>query len=306
MNISKMFSAIDTHVLGETFRIVTHSPIILSSNDVIDNNEQLQKNFTNVKNLLINEPRGHRGINGCLVLPSKVADYQLLFFTHHDVAEFKYEGILASLTALLETGNIEQTVNNVYLVETIKGIYRVSVNMEQDDIHDLQLIISESEIINKDDSSTSVCIENDRHYVVSELPSYIPTIDLTYLDLINKWGVNERERLDKLKVDYQGIILVEKMEASRDEFKSVTFEKDNYILRSPGIDSIIAIYESYANDPALLDEITVNTIFNSQLSVRRDETLPKQYSLTMRPYVTGSLEFIFDVEDPLKDGFLLK
>src|SRR5690625_2878866 len=114
MILEKVFTTVDTHVLGETYRIVTQSPIQFTGTNINENDEFLQNNYAIEKKLILNEPRGHRGINGCIVLPSTKADYQLLFFNHEGVSCFQYEGLFASLTALLETGNISRTKDNLY------------------------------------------------------------------------------------------------------------------------------------------------------------------------------------------------
>lgn len=84
MNILQYFSTIDVHVAGEAFRIVTNSSIKFYEENIEKANDRLRTSFTHEKNLLLNEPRGHRGMHGCLVLPTKLADVRVLFFQHED------------------------------------------------------------------------------------------------------------------------------------------------------------------------------------------------------------------------------
>lgn len=79
MNFHKSFQTIDTQVVGEAFRIIVQSPIMLMHEDILEADHQLNTQFEDTKQLLLNEPRGHRGMNGCLVLPSAIASYRLLF-----------------------------------------------------------------------------------------------------------------------------------------------------------------------------------------------------------------------------------
>ena len=43
-------------------------------------------------------------MHGCIVCSSKMGDFRLLFFNHKEVSPFKYEGLIATLTALVKQG----------------------------------------------------------------------------------------------------------------------------------------------------------------------------------------------------------
>src|SRR5690625_731695 len=163
MLVNKMYTSIDTHVLGEAFRIVIQSPIMLADIDVHRNNEQLQNNFATEKRLILNEPRGHRGINGCIIAPSKVAHYQLLFFNHDYAPRFKYEGLAASLTALLETGNLNNTKDDLYQIETIKGIYTLEANIVNGEVMSIIIENKDAKVINSSENHYKVNIDGDRN-----------------------------------------------------------------------------------------------------------------------------------------------
>ena len=139
MNYEKMYCTIDTHVVGEAFRIVIQSPITFTGVDVNTNHMELANNFETEKNLLLNEPRGHRGMNGCIVTSSLTADFQLLFFNHEGGNNFKYEGLLATVTALLETGNLKRNADDSYKVETVHGIYTVQAQVDNQEVTAVEL-----------------------------------------------------------------------------------------------------------------------------------------------------------------------
>ncbi|MFD2129884.1 proline racemase family protein [Pseudogracilibacillus auburnensis] len=304
MLINKMFSSIDVHVLGEAYRIVVQSPILLSNGDVHVNNQVLQNNFSTEKKLLLNEPRGHRGINGCLILPSKTANYQLLFFNHENVATFKYEGLAASLTALLETGNLQRTKDDIYQIETNKGIYNIEANIVNGEVINIQIENKHAHIMELSDEFRKVSIDNDRNYLVYELPNFIKSIDIINLEAITTWGIEKTSQLNEQSVCYEGVILTKKQASSLQHFKTVTFEKDGYIKRTPGIDSTVAIFTSVVKDAST--NIQNETIFKSRLTATKVTGSEGKYILRLRPFVTGSHQFILDNDDPLKNGFLLK
>jgi proline racemase len=305
MNIKKMYSTIDTHVAGEAFRIVIQSPIRLHGSDVQANHDALKNNFTNVKNLLLNEPRGHRGMHGCVVAPSQTADFSLLFFNHEDVSNFKYEGLLATVTALIETGNLDESVDKLHKVETVNGIYSVKAIVENQEVTSVSIESEACCEINANPDYVSVSVDNARNYLLYTLPDSIPGIELEHLAALNHWGLEKRTKLTNDNIDYAGVVVVESVPSSPDKIRSVTFEKDGYILRSPGIDSTFAILTSLVNKEAGQFKIENVSIFGSSLTAKRLSEDALRFSVETEAFVTGAHEFIFDQDDPLKDGFLL-
>lgn len=304
MLVNKMYTSIDTHVLGEAFRIVVQSPIMLADIDVHRNNEQLQNNFTTEKDLILNEPRGHRGINGCIIAPSKVANYQLLFFNHDHASSFKYEGLAASLTALLETGNLNHTKDDLYHIETVKGIFTLEANIVNGEVMSIIIENNNAKVIDFSDHYFKVNIDDDRYYYMYELPEHIETIDISNLESITNWGINKTATLNEKQENYEGVILVEKEPSILSQYKSVTFEKDGYIKRTPGIDSTIAIFTAIVRNETV--SIDNESIFGSKITALKASNNDKIFTLQFRPFVTGSHQFVFDNDDPLKSGFLLK
>ncbi|MCM3745040.1 proline racemase family protein [Sporosarcina luteola] len=305
MNYEKLYCTIDTHVVGEPFRIVIQSPIAFSGVDVNSNHTELANNFETEKNLLLNEPRGHRGMNGCIVTSSLTADFQLLFFTHKGGNNFKYEGLLATVTALIETGNLKRTTDDSYKVETAHGIYTVKAHVNDQEVTAVELesgvcTVTESEV----DAAAAVSVDNTRNYLIYNLPESIQGIGLEHLAAVSDWGIAKTVELTNANIAYDGVILVEKLQESSNSVRSVTFEKDGYILRSPGVDSSFALL-TLLNAQESITDLENESIFGSSLTVHSLLANEGRYSVTAVPFVTGSHEFIFDSEDPLKNGFIL-
>ncbi|MFJ8066451.1 proline racemase family protein [Psychrobacillus sp. NPDC096426] len=304
MNLEKLFSTIDTHVVGEAFRIVIQSPITFLGSDIMSNHDKLKNNFENEKNLLLNEPRGHRGMHGCVVTSSSIADFGLLFFNHEAVTNFKYEGLLATVTALIETGNLNRKKEDIYTVETENGIYTVKANVNKQEVASVYLEGEASSEVNFTPDYLSIRVDNGRNYLLFTLPESIPNIELVHLASLNNWGMACATKLTKENVDFEGVIVVES-ETSPNKVKSVTFEKDGYILRSPGIDSTIAILASLLDRSVSISEIENESIFGSSLKAKVLSASERRFSIETEAFVTGTHEFILDEDDPLRNGFLL-
>ncbi|AOV08566.1 proline racemase family protein [Sporosarcina ureilytica] len=303
MSFGKLFSTIDTHVAGEAFRIVTNSSIRFHEDDVQAANDALVNGFEHERNLLLNEPRGHRGMHGCIVLPTKEADVRLLFFNHKGVSPFKYEGLLATLTALIETGTIAQKEDGIYTIETVQGIYTVKTVVKGGEVISTKIDSKTCSRLNEEKDADIVQVDNKRNYVIYECPTSIPAIELQHLAAIQQWGIQKTVELSNAGVQYEGVVLLEKDEGNASSVRSVTFEKDGYILRSPGIDTSFAILTSLDEQTVLKNE----SVFGSclEVSLTQSDERGKQFSVATEAFVTGTHNFILDEEDPLKEGFLL-
>lgn len=300
-----MYSTIDTHVAGEAFRIVIHSPIVLNEDSIALNHNRLQHNYQKEMKILLNEPRGHSDMNGCIILPSTVADYAILFFHDDDRSVFTYSGFVATITALIETGNIEETDNGIYTIETTEGIYEVHVTTDQEEVTAVY-IESAPCIVQEDVRRTVTFSDSKRSYRLFQLPSHIPEIHLDHLVKINAWGKETVAHVLEENKDISGIILVEPFSEDPNTVRSVTFKRDGSILRSPGFDSTCAILASLRLENKEVMELTNTSIFNSTLTGCVIEEKNDQFSIVTEGFVTGSHEFIVDQDDPFQSGFILK
>ena len=303
MDISNLFSTIDTQVLGENFRIIIQSPITFTVTDIKKKNELLQQNFVEEKKLLLNEPRGHRGVNGCLVFPSDTDSFELLFINHENSIPFKYEGVAASLTALLETGNLSPNSNGKYSVLTPYGRIYLSAILTANQVTAISINVSAVEKKSAGDS-TIICIDKHRNYKIATLPQSIGSIDINNLEALTKWGEGVIEQSITSKPELTGVLVAERLGNNR--FKSITFERDGYIRRTPGIDSTEAIIASFEDEIQHEKSIKNETIFSSQLIADKKEKDKENYRFQLRPFITGSHDFLLDQDDPLPKGFLLK
>ena len=303
MNLSKIYSTIDTHVAGEPFRIVTQSSMMLSKNDLILNNEILKKKYKKEKAFLLNEPRGHRGMTGCIITSSEIADYGLLFFSHEDV-DFKFGGLIASLTALLETGNLPVDQQGNYRIETIHGVYQLKANFMDGEVQEVYLESDESFFIESSHDYDVVHV-GPRIYLIYSLPSSIPSMELAHVSEITNWGRATVNKLKENNVEFDGVIMTEQNDKN-DYIRSVTFEKDGSIYRSANIDSTVAILTAKRQKSNEVEQLTNESIFGSYITVNYLVHKENRYSTRLKAFITGIHEFVYDEDDPFNDGFILK
>ncbi|ASK62341.1 hypothetical protein CFK37_09320 [Virgibacillus phasianinus] len=306
MQVEKLFSTIDTHVAGEPFRIIINSPMTLDVDVMTLNPEAIDQKFKHVKDLLLNEPRGYQGMNGCIVMPSKTADYACLFVQHGHKAAFTYSGLVATITALLETGNIAKHDNQVYQIETVYGIYSIEAVLEHYEVRCTRFACGECQVIDSNKNFKTVQIDGSRQYLMYTLPDSIPSISMEHLSAIMKWGKQTTQEIRKQHA-FAGIILTEPVSMEdHAAVRSVTFKKDGSILRSPGADSTFAILEAWLQESSHITTLTNQSIFNSTMTAELTNGTNHRFSMETQAFVTGMNQFIADQTDPLQHGFLLK
>ncbi|PID06320.1 MULTISPECIES: proline racemase family protein [unclassified Sporosarcina] len=300
MNLQRMFRTMDTQVFGEAYRIIVHSPFNFESLDALSNQKKLESHFDAEKNLLLNEPRGHRGMNGCIVGASAVADYQLLFLHHQEAINFKYEALLATTAALLEIGHLQRKKDGQYTVETVHGVWRVKAVVEQQEVTAVRMEVAEGKMVENDSEASCVKLTSGHMFYVYSLPASIKSLQLGQLSEILEWGAVQVKELKSQQKAFDGVILKEQL--TEHEYRSVTFEQDGYILRSPGIESTIALA---VNEQRTIGSLSNQSIFDSKIDIQLVPGDRGIFTVEGVPYITGSHEFILDPEDPLPKGFIL-
>lgn len=300
MILQKMFRTMDTQIFGEAYRIIVHSPFYFESLDPQSNQKKLESHFEAEKNLLLNEPRGHRGMNGCIVGPSAKADYQLLFLHHQEAIDFKYEALLATTAGLLEIGHLQRKEDGQYTVETVHGVWHVNAAVEQQEVTAVKMEVAEGKMLESDSEASCVELPSGHRFYVYPLPTTIESLQLGQLSEIMEWGAAKVKELKSQRKAFDGIILQEQL--ADHEYRSVTFEQDGYILRSPGIESTIALA---VKEQRTIDSLSNQSIFESKMEIQSVPGDRGIFSVEGVPYITGSHEFILDPEDPLPKGFIL-
>lgn len=302
MNFEKMYTTIDAHVEGEAFRVIVHSPFQLKAPKSLQEGIGKEGFLKETKQLLLNEPRGHRGMNGCIVLPANNADFSILFINHLHDKHFSYSGLIAALTVVLETGQIPVKQEGNYEIETIMGNVVLPATVVNEAVTEVQVMSSKCSVIKHAEDETIVKIDESRKYYIYKLPSSIATLTIENLSAIMKWGREAaKNHQDK---SFSGIILVE--ELSENHFKSVTYEQDGVILRSPGFDTSFALYARQLEDNEAVKQVINESVFGSQLIAKRANNSECHYSIKSRGFVTGEHRFIYDPDDPLDKGFILQ
>ncbi|ENQ3079144.1 proline racemase family protein [Bacillus cereus] len=317
MKIQKTYSTTDVHVAGEAFRVIKDVPFIHYQN-LEQLNEQFMHVFADEIYLLLNEPRGFAGLNGCLVVRaiSEEADAAVLFLNHEGTVPIHYGGIVAVITTLLECGHLQPRASNEYKIETLRGVVSVTALMEDDEVIS---VVIESEpchvvetnipLSHSNVNTQFSLVQADQLYAVFEKDDIAAEIRIEELSELKRWGQRMYQALES-KFPVRGIILMDDSHVKEGRIKTITFREDQYIVRSPGFESTKACYTSLLSKGRLYMEppFVNESIFGSTLTVQVAKQTEDGYKFTIksRGFITGMQMFVLDPTDPLPVGFLLK
>lgn len=306
MEFKTMLMTIDAHVSGEAYRILVNPSILFNGISIEENHRVMLNDFEQERKLLLREPRGHKGIKGCIVIASKIADFSLLFLSPDDTSDtFSYSGIIASLAALLETNMIPKNKDDLYEVETIYGILKVYAKLNQQSGIDFTIETKKWELVKKNDSYSIVRDQLNRKYFLFPLPSKFNSIHLDNVMELRNWGVekindlfSEHKRLDEL-------VIFKRVGNSPQHFRTITFTHDGNIIRSAGIESTFALHmnsyteNNFKKNNKIKNE---NIVGNTFVSTKKKN----KFVLSGRSFIYGLQQLIYDETDPFPEGFLLK
>ncbi|TPV42355.1 proline racemase family protein [Bacillus dicomae] len=313
MNIQKMYTAVDVHVNGEAFRVIKDVPCKYYYN-LEQLNEQFLSELVEEMQLLLNEPRGFIGLNGCIVVPSihKEVDAAVLFFNHEGSIPLHYGGIVAVITMLLESGYLKKRETNHYKIETLSGIFSVHAYVENDEVVSVSF---ESKLCYMIEGNLQVgnisysLIQADKVYAVVEKGASSPEIHIENISELKKWGESTLQAIQKQSL-IKRLILVDSSQKGKNHIKSITFHEDNFIVRSPGfVSTIVSYVHALFKNDYIADKPFINeSIFNSFITVEKvkKEETGYIFRFESRGFITGMQTFLLDPTDPFPTGFLLK
>ncbi|WHY76570.1 proline racemase family protein [Neobacillus sp. WH10] len=317
MRIEKAYSTIDVHVAGEAFRIIQNVPLI-QYQSLKELDEKFPAAFQEEINLLLNEPRGFAGLNGCLVVPpiNRGANAAVVFFNHEGTVPVHYGGIVAVMTALLECGHLKKKESSKYKIETVKGVIPVTAIMEKEEVVSVKLESDLCHVVDTDFPLSNPhlktkfsLVQSDQLYAVFQKRDIPINIQAEELADLNKWGQTVIQALDT-KIPVKGVILLDDAAIEERHIKTITFRNDCYIVRSPGFGPTLACYASLlSNGRVPVEGSLINeSIFGSELEMTAISPKESSYQfvMTSRGFITGMQTFILDPTDPLAAGFLLK
>jgi proline racemase len=126
-------TTLDAHAAGEPLRIITSGLPDLPGATILERRRYMREHLDHVRRALMWEPRGHYDMYGCVLTPpvTPTADLGVLFLHNQGYSTMCGHGVIALVTALLETGALpargpETPVN----LDTPAGLVRAVAHLD--------------------------------------------------------------------------------------------------------------------------------------------------------------------------------
>src|SRR6266704_2303830 len=128
-----VITTIDAHAAGEPLRIITTGLPELSGATILERRRYLQQHYDHIRKALMWEPRGHRDMYGAVLTQNvtREADLGVLFMHNEGYSTMCGHGIIALVTALLETGALAaKGLQTAVKLDTPAGLVRAIAHLD--------------------------------------------------------------------------------------------------------------------------------------------------------------------------------
>lgn len=110
LNLTRTIHTIDAHTGGEPLRIVTSGLPPVPGKNILEKRAWLKAERDDLRQFLMNEPRGHADMYGAYLLPptTPAADFGVIFIHNEGYSDMCGHGIIALGKVLVEMGYVER------------------------------------------------------------------------------------------------------------------------------------------------------------------------------------------------------
>ncbi len=111
MRTDRVFHSVDSHTEGMPTRVITGGFGVIPGSTMFERRAYFLEHLDHVRELLMNEPRGHAAMSGAILQPPTRpdADYGVLFIEVSGCLPMCGHGTIGVATVLVETGMVEVT-----------------------------------------------------------------------------------------------------------------------------------------------------------------------------------------------------
>jgi proline racemase len=326
----------DYHTAGEPFRILTGGVPELTGRSILDKRSYALENCDEVRQLVINEPRGHADMYGCYVTEPEDGDGDLgvVFFHNAGYSTACGHGTIALVTWALESGRLpvegertEVTVDapsgRLTTVAKVHGQKVTSVRFRNvpSFVHSTGVEVDTSSGPLKADISYGGAF-----YASVDCADLGMTVEPKRLDRFISLGREIKAQLEKEHTiehpddprlrDVYGVIFFERLPDEDGKLcqRNVTIFADGEVDRSPcgsGTSARLALLDAageLARGEELIHRSIVDTVFTA--AVVGDAAVTGYDAVITEvegsAFLTGRHEFVLDPNDPVKTGFTLR
>ncbi len=329
-------SAVDYHTAGEPFRIVSGGVPPLRGASVLERRRDAAERLDHIRQLLVNEPRGHADMYGCFVTPpdDDEGDLGVVFFHNAGYSTACGHGTIALVTWAIDSGVVpaREPVTEV-VVDAPSGRLRASARIEGGRVASVRFTNVPSYVEATDlevplgGGAISVDIAfGGAFYAVTPAEAVGCAVTAEHLPALIEHGRAIKqaieERVDVVHPliedlrDIYGVIFVDdtRREGAVLRQRNVAIFADGEVDRSPtgsGVSARLALLDASGELPrgdlletsGIAGPAFIGRVVGEAEVAGRPAVVTEVEGSAFR---TGSHEFELDPADPLGTGFLLR
>lgn len=336
MQFERIINVVDAHTAGEPVRVIVSGLPKIPGTTMLDKMKWFEENMSDVRNLLMREPRGHRDMFGTIVTPAVTDDGDAgILYTHTTgQATMCGHGTIGVVTVLVQTGmvpsqegenivRIDAPAGRVTATATVSGgrvtqvsfqnvpsfLYRDNIEVEVPGIGIIPVAVSFG-------GGFYIFVEA-KDLGLRVVPEHAPEIARLSMWL-KDWGNRELDVVHPLNPGIRGIYGVIVTDASTRtdagwKSKETCIFADGAVDRSPcGTGTSARMALLYGRGQMSVGQIIDNdSILNTTFRGTIDGELEIGDKKGIIPriagsaWITGFNQLVVDPTDPLKNGFLL-
>ncbi len=326
---------IDMHTGGEPLRVIVDGLPELQGQGVLAKRRYFMENLDAIRTGLMWEPRGHADMYGAVITnpQSKDADFATFFLHNEGYSTMCGHAIIALCKLVLETGMIEKDGDEAPLIiDAPPGKIRAWAKRKKGNVESVSFLnvpsfvyLSEQHIFVDGIGEVNFDIAfGGAFYAFVDAETIGLSLDASnYLQQID-WGRKIKLAImDKIEIKHPfekelsflyGTIFVGKSDEQKYHSKNICIFANGEVDRSAtgsGVSARAALH--FAKGELKIGErIRIESIVGSTMDVEVVEStsfgpypavIPK---VSGQAYFTGKHEFVFDPNDPYKNGFLFR
>jgi len=326
---------IDAHTEGEPLRIITEGYPEIIGKTLLEKRQYLKGDLDHLRQLLMFEPRGHADMYGALITePCSInASFGILFMHNEGYSTMCGHGIIAAVTALIETQAVNLPKSGEYIgIDSLAGFIKSYAHMNNNQLEvSFDNVPSFVEALNQ-----KILVEGVGQvtYDIAFGGAYYAFIDADELSIdctpenlqtlisvgrkikktiMQSVEINHPQESD-LSFLYGTIFTSKKTDSASSHSRHVCVFADGEVDRSPtgtGVSARAALLSSKENLKAHTP-IDIESIVGGRMSVciqkncsykGKQAVIPR---VGGRAFVTGVHQFLLDEKDIFPTGFFLR
>lgn len=334
MKFNQLFTTIDAHTGGEPLRIITGGIPPLKGDTILEMRAYFRNNLDYIRQILMYEPRGHHGMYGCVITPpvSAEADFGVLFMHNEGYSTMCGHGIIAVVTAVIETGWIKvQGSNPKIVIDSPAGLITAHAKCEGSNVKSVSfenvpsfVLASSVPLSLGGRQFTADIAYGGAFYAIVNAEDLGVRTEIEQLPFLQNWGAEIKAAIEQQMVvehphekeinGIYGVIISDSPRKADSHLRNITVFANKQIDRSPcGTGTCARVAALYQRGHLkMTDRFVHEGILDSQFIARISKTTTVgQYDAIVptiegQAHLTGFHQFVVDPTDPLADGFLLQ